>query len=96
VTHSTTTLSLPPFSSFALTLATVHPLTTIYNNGYLPTNTWTIQLPIIYILPTCPEGLGEVVTTMGDSTTTFSVIWDNAVVQFTYLHLQLVEGRFGF
>jgi hypothetical protein len=50
----------------------------------------------MHVLPTHPEGLAEVATTVGVSMTAFSATWGNAVAQFMCLYLQPAESRFGF
>jgi hypothetical protein len=78
------------------TPATVHPLTTIHSDWYVPINTPTIQVPTMLLLPCHPEALREVATSIGDSMTAFEAIWGDAVAQCICSCLQLVEGSFGF
>jgi hypothetical protein len=75
---------------------TVHPITTTCGNWYPLTDTPKTRPPIMDLLPTQPEALGAVVTTVGDSATMFAAIQADAVARFMCSHLQLVEGRIGF
>jgi hypothetical protein len=90
------TVIIPLLFGCSATLAAVYPLTTTCNNWYSLTDTPMIRLPLICVLPTSPEALGEVATMIGDSATIFYKIQGDAAAQSACLYLQLAEDRFGF
>jgi hypothetical protein len=80
----------------AAALAAVCPITTTHDDWYPLTDTPKSWPPTTRSLPTRPEALGEVVATVRESATAFSVTRGDAVAQRACSRLQPAEGSFGF